>query len=110
MKYLYHYECEKKNFSSPGELQSAIDGNRREGRRSSYTAYNGGGGGGGGGGGPDNMMQRNSHSLHAQMSPLALVGGQHLSQQSMVNGGAAHAPMSHHSHHPGMPGQSPFPG
>ncbi|XP_071493544.1 protein dead ringer homolog [Diadema antillarum] len=36
MKYLYPYECEKKNLSSPSELQSAIDGNRREGRRPSY--------------------------------------------------------------------------
>lgn len=36
MKYLYPYECEKKGLSSPSELQSAIDGNRREGRRPSY--------------------------------------------------------------------------
>lgn len=34
MKYLYPYECEKKNLSTPAELQAAIDGNRREGRRS----------------------------------------------------------------------------
>ena len=39
MKYLYPYECEKEKFSSPSELQAAIDGNRREGRRSSYGAY-----------------------------------------------------------------------
>lgn len=39
MKYLYPYECEKKNLSSPQELQAAIDGNRREGRRSSYGAF-----------------------------------------------------------------------
>ncbi|XP_069480438.1 AT-rich interactive domain-containing protein 3B [Ambystoma mexicanum] len=38
MKYLYHYECEKKSLSSPAELQAAIDGNRREGRRPSYTS------------------------------------------------------------------------
>ncbi|KAL0968693.1 hypothetical protein UPYG_G00270300 [Umbra pygmaea] len=37
MKYLYPYECEKKRLSSPGELQAAIDGNRREGRRPSYS-------------------------------------------------------------------------
>lgn len=37
MKYLYPFECEKKGLSSPGELQTAIDGNRREGRRTSYT-------------------------------------------------------------------------
>ncbi|XP_063980761.1 AT-rich interactive domain-containing protein 3C-like isoform X4 [Diachasmimorpha longicaudata] len=70
MKYLYPYECEKRRLSTPAELQAAIDGNRREGRRSSYGAYGGGGG--------DNMMQRNSHTpsslaLHAGMSPLSLV-------------------------------------
>ncbi|XP_029615317.1 AT-rich interactive domain-containing protein 3A isoform X1 [Salmo trutta] len=37
MKYLYPYECEKKGLSSPGKLQAAIDGNRREGRRPSYS-------------------------------------------------------------------------
>ncbi|XP_076465314.1 uncharacterized protein LOC143297032 isoform X2 [Babylonia areolata] len=36
MKYLYPYECEKLKLSNPTELQAAIDGNRREGRRSSY--------------------------------------------------------------------------
>ena len=39
MKYLYPYECEKMRLSNPIELQSAIDGNRREGRRSSYASY-----------------------------------------------------------------------
>ncbi|XP_070542997.1 protein dead ringer homolog isoform X2 [Ptychodera flava] len=38
MKYLYPYECEKLKLSSPIELQAAIDGNRREGRRPSYTS------------------------------------------------------------------------
>ncbi|XP_018600747.1 AT-rich interactive domain-containing protein 3B [Scleropages formosus] len=38
MKYLYPYECEKKGLSSPGELQAAIDSNRREGRRPGYSA------------------------------------------------------------------------
>lgn len=38
MKYLYPYECERKGFSSPGELQAAIDSNRREGRRPSYSS------------------------------------------------------------------------
>ncbi|CAF4887085.1 unnamed protein product, partial [Rotaria sp. Silwood1] len=37
MKYLYPYECEKLQLSSPGELQAAIEGNRREGRRPSYA-------------------------------------------------------------------------
>ncbi len=36
MKYLYPYECEKLKLSNPAELQAAIDGNRREGRRPSY--------------------------------------------------------------------------
>ena len=39
MKYLYPLECEKMKLSSPSELQNAIDGNRREGRRSSYGNY-----------------------------------------------------------------------
>ncbi|XP_020631914.1 AT-rich interactive domain-containing protein 3C-like isoform X2 [Orbicella faveolata] len=34
MKYLYPYECSKKKLSSPAELQAAIDGNRRDSRRS----------------------------------------------------------------------------
>lgn len=37
MKYLYPYECEKLSLSTPNELQAAIDGNRREARRSSYS-------------------------------------------------------------------------
>lgn len=41
MKYLYPYECEKKKLSTPSELQAAIDGNRREGRRTSYPAFDG---------------------------------------------------------------------
>uniref|UniRef100_A0A8C0HRT9 AT-rich interactive domain-containing protein 3 n=1 Tax=Buteo japonicus TaxID=224669 RepID=A0A8C0HRT9_9AVES len=36
MKYLYPYECEKQALSSPGELQAAIDSNRREGRRQAF--------------------------------------------------------------------------
>ncbi|XP_046890768.1 AT-rich interactive domain-containing protein 3A-like [Hypomesus transpacificus] len=38
MKYLYPFECDKKGLSSPGELQAAIDGNRREGRRASFNS------------------------------------------------------------------------
>ncbi len=38
-KYIYPYECHMKNLSSPSELQAAIDGNRREGRRSGYDSY-----------------------------------------------------------------------
>lgn len=36
MKYLYPYECETRALSSPGELQAAIDSNRREGRRQGF--------------------------------------------------------------------------
>ncbi|KAG8189633.1 hypothetical protein JTE90_009563 [Oedothorax gibbosus] len=39
MKYLYPYECIKEKLSTNDELQAAIDGNRREGRRSSYGPY-----------------------------------------------------------------------
>ncbi|ETE56294.1 hypothetical protein L345_17995, partial [Ophiophagus hannah] len=38
MKYLYPYECDKRSLSSPGELQAAIDSNRREGRRQMFGA------------------------------------------------------------------------
>ncbi|XP_001637647.3 AT-rich interactive domain-containing protein 3C isoform X2 [Nematostella vectensis] len=33
MKYLYPYECSKRKLSTPSELQAAIDGNRRDSRR-----------------------------------------------------------------------------
>ncbi|XP_043279131.1 protein dead ringer-like isoform X2 [Venturia canescens] len=113
MKYLYPYEGEKLGLSTPSELQAAIDGNRREGRRSSYGTYGGGGG--------DSMMPRNPHTpvsmaLHPQMSPLSLVsavaGGQHHGSQSLVNGSAAHTPMPHHPHHPQHPSGpiGPIPG
>lgn len=105
MKYLYPYECEKKGLSTPSELQAAIDGNRREGRRSSYGAYGGSAGTG------DSMAQRNPHTpsslaLHAQM-PLSLVtavaAANHHVPQSLVNGSAAHAPLTHLPHHPQHP-------
>lgn len=40
-KYLYDYECEKEGLSKPEDLQAAIEGNRREGRRSNanYSPY-----------------------------------------------------------------------
>lgn len=83
MKYLYPYECEKRSLSSPTELQAAIDGNRREGRRSSYGTY-------------AEMVQRSpglgavATSLAQQMSPLSLVtvaGG-----RPTINGAAHHTP------------------
>ncbi len=39
-KYIYPYECHMKNLSSPSELQAAIDGNRREGRRTGEDQMN----------------------------------------------------------------------
>jgi hypothetical protein len=115
MKYLYPYECEKEKYSSPNELQAAIDGNRREGRRSSYGAYadlvprgNGGGGGGGGGGsngggggGSVSGAAQHAASLSAlashmsHMSPLSLV-----SRPSALNGNG-------HHHRPGKPSLLP---
>lgn len=116
MKYLYPYECEKRRLSTPAELQAAIDGNRREGRRSSYGTY-----AASGSTTNESLVQRNPHTpnslaLHAQMSPLSLVtavaaGGQHHGSQSLINGSAAHTPLPHHPHHPqhsqGLPGQPP---
>ncbi|XP_023223932.1 LOW QUALITY PROTEIN: AT-rich interactive domain-containing protein 3A-like [Centruroides vittatus] len=75
MKYLYPYECEKEKLSTPEELQSAIDGNRRESRRSNYGPY------------PEMVsMPRNSHHL----SPLSLVSRQvngHSSTQGINSSG-----------------------
>ncbi|VDK21524.1 unnamed protein product [Anisakis simplex] len=39
-KFLYDYECEREGLSSPSDLQQAIDGNRREGRRNTASATN----------------------------------------------------------------------
>lgn len=92
MKYLYPYECEKRRLSTPGELQAAIDGNRREGRRGSYGTY-------------AEMMQRSP----SQMSPLSLV----TAARPQVNGNAGnhhHANNNHLPHHqallpPSIPGK-----
>lgn len=92
MKYLYPYECEKRRLSTPAELQAAIDGNRREGRRSSYGTYS-------------EMVQR-SPVPSSQMSPLSLV-----TQQNMVRGGlGAGLGLHNGAHHPSHPqplGQPP---
>ncbi|XP_011205532.2 protein dead ringer isoform X3 [Bactrocera dorsalis] len=103
MKYLYPYECDKKNLSTPVELQAAIDGNRREGRRSSYGQY---------------------EAMHAQlqmpqigrpqlpggiqqMSPLALVT--HAANNQQVQAAAAAAAAHHRLMAPsfGQIGQMP---
>lgn len=69
MKYLYPYECEKEGFSTPEELQAAIDGNRREGRRSSYGHYDMVGST------PPPPGVHRSHSNH-HTSPISLVSRQ----------------------------------
>ncbi|XP_067632404.1 protein dead ringer isoform X2 [Eurosta solidaginis] len=90
MKYLYPYECDKKNLSTPAELQAAIDGNRREGRRSSYGQYEA----------MHNQMQMpqiGRQSLPGgmqQMSPLALVT--HAANNQQAQAAAAAAAAAHH--------------
>ncbi|KAJ8963116.1 hypothetical protein NQ318_018581 [Aromia moschata] len=102
MKYLYPYECEKRRLSTPAELQAAIDGNRREGRRSSYGQY-------------DSMQRSPNPGLH-QMSPLSLVSQQQQQQLAarMIGGGIALHNGAHHPTHPQPMGQpingGPLPG
>ncbi|XP_017040692.1 protein dead ringer isoform X2 [Drosophila ficusphila] len=91
MKYLYPYECEKKNLSTPAELQAAIDGNRREGRRSSYGQYEA----------MHNQMPMTPISRPSlpggmqQMSPLALVTHAAVANNPQAQAAAA-AAAAHH--------------
>jgi len=67
-KYLYPYECVKRNLSNPNELAAAIEGNKREGRRGSYGAY------------PEMAMaglhpSQMSQMQPSQISPMSLVTG-----------------------------------
>merc|ERR1712223_444494 len=67
-KYLYPYECVKRNLSNPNELAAAIEGNKREGRRGSYGAY------------PEMTMaglhpSQMSQMQPSQISPMSLVIG-----------------------------------
>ncbi|KAL7064880.1 hypothetical protein AAHC03_05306 [Spirometra sp. Aus1] len=85
MKYLYPYECEKLGLSTPSELQAAIDGNRREARRSSYSfeypmliAGRGGGAAASSGG-----NQPNAPSSSTCSSLLASSGGSPLSMSCL---------------------------
>lgn len=101
MKYLYPYECEKRRLSTPAELQAAIDGNRREGRRSSYGQYD--------------TLQRSPNP--SQMSPLSLVSQQQqiaARMNSIMSGGITHHNGAHHPSHPQPLGQpvngGPLPG
>lgn len=90
MKYLYPYECEKRRLSTPQELQAAIDGNRREGRRSSYGQY-------------DSMVRSPNPTL--QMSPLSLVSQQQQQQLAAARMMSGSFPTNLHNgaHHPSHP-------
>lgn len=85
MKYLYPYECEKRRLSTPAELQAAIDGNRREGRRSSYGQYE--------------TVQRSPNP--SQMSPLSLVTQQQ--QQQIAARMSSVIGIHNGAHHPSHP-------
>uniref|UniRef100_A0A1B6DEC3 ARID domain-containing protein n=1 Tax=Clastoptera arizonana TaxID=38151 RepID=A0A1B6DEC3_9HEMI len=86
MKYLYPYECDKRRLSTPGELQAAIDGNRREGRRGSYGTY-------------AEMMQRSP----SQISPLSLVTG----VRPQLNGSSGNHHLANNNHLPHHPALMP---
>jgi len=62
MKYLYPFECEKLKLSTLAELQYAVDGNRREGRRPSY--------GGAGAGGPGDFSPLPPPAAHVPTTPV----------------------------------------
>ncbi|XP_063905877.1 protein dead ringer-like isoform X2 [Zophobas morio] len=101
MKYLYPYEHEKLKLSTPADLQAAIDGNRREGRRSSYGQYD--------------TVQRSPNP--SQMSPLSLVSQQQqlaARMSSVMSGGMGLHNGAHHPSHPQPLGQplngGPLPG
>uniref|UniRef100_A0A5K3EGS5 ARID domain-containing protein n=1 Tax=Mesocestoides corti TaxID=53468 RepID=A0A5K3EGS5_MESCO len=89
MKYLYPYECEKLGLSTPSELQAAIDGNRREARRSSYSFEY-----------PVMMGPGPSSSVSAS------TGSQQLPSASLAGGFSHHPPPPHPPlppHHPLLP-------
>ena len=103
MKYLYPYECEKMRLSNPIELQSAIDGNRREGRRSSYASYDLS---------PGPPVPGHPHGLPvSQPFPLS---AQALNQAHQIAAATARLANGHHGgppggghHGPGGPGGPP---
>lgn len=91
MKYLYQYEQHKENLSTDAQLTTAIETNRREGRRSNYPTYPGNN---------ENMVGRNQHNslppntLSLPM-PLNIGIEMHRSQSPFVNG---HPQQQHHPH------------
>jgi len=113
MKYLYDYECDKEGLSSKDELQQAIDGNRREGRRSSYGQYAEMVGATPPPPSSNTAMNRNNSSggNHHHSSPISLVSRQingH-SSQGMSSGEEDNASLSstpsHHHHMQSLPAQ-----
>jgi hypothetical protein len=78
---LYPLECRKKNLSNPNELQAAIEGNKREGRRGSYGSF-----------ASSDMLPLSHHPLGvipgmpSQISPMSLVTG----HQRQFNGSSHH--------------------
>lgn len=90
MKYLYPYECEKRGLSSPGELQAAIDSNRREGRRQSYGSaifnYSPVG--------TPTLMS--SPKMHMPHLPMSSHNGGHISQSPVIKKGELALPASCH--------------
>lgn len=70
MKYLYPYECEKRNLSHPSELQTAIEGNRREGRRSAYNQYD--------------VIARNQNGMNPMAQSIQMQQMQQM-QQRLIN-------------------------
>ncbi|CAH1124027.1 unnamed protein product [Ceutorhynchus assimilis] len=94
MKYLYPYECEKRHLSTPAELQAAIDGNRREGRRSSYGQYD-----------AISRYGYESPNPNHQLNPLSLVSAAQQQQlaarmNSVMSGGIGLHNGAHHPSHP----------
>ncbi|KAL3286715.1 hypothetical protein HHI36_001210 [Cryptolaemus montrouzieri] len=94
MKYLYPYECDKRRLSTPAELQAAIDGNRREGRRSSYGQY-------------DTMQRSPNPSQMTQMSLVSQQQQQLAARMTSVMSGGIGIPNGVHPSHPQPMGQPP---
>lgn len=102
MKYLYPYECEKLNLSNKDELQAAIDGNRREGRKTNYAAapFQAGHHSSVSSGGPHEMMLHAGHGalggmphMLNPMNPFAnLNGGGALRASPPLAGNGPHQP------------------
>ncbi|XP_060116378.1 AT-rich interactive domain-containing protein 3B [Heteronotia binoei] len=87
MKYLYAYECEKKSLSSPAELQAAIDGNRREGRRPSYSSSLFGYSPAAAGGPPSLLCPPKIRFPVVSLAPSGTTGAPHLSPAAALRKG-----------------------